>query len=61
MTDYLTTAQVARLLGVTPRRVRQLAVSRNVGHKHADRWAFSAEDVAAMRDRPVGRPPKERT
>jgi len=60
MSQY-TTRQVAEMLGVTPRRVRQLAISRNVGTKIGGQrglWLFSPEDVDAMRSRPVGRPPE---
>ena len=55
-TSLLDTAQAAVALGVTPRRVRALARSRNLGWKTARDWVFTSEDVEAMRSRVPGRP-----
>lgn len=51
------TAQAALMLGITPRRVRALAVSRHLGWQTARDWVFTPEDVEAMRTRIPGRPP----
>jgi len=54
--DLFTTAQVAATLGLAPRRIRQLAESRNLGMHIGDRLLFTAEEVEAMRVRVPGRP-----
>lgn len=61
MTGLLTAAQVAEQLGISTHRVAELARSRNVGTLITPRMRlFTAEDVEAMRERPVGRPAKPR-
>jgi hypothetical protein len=50
------TAQAAEMLGITPRRVRALAASRGLGWQTARDWVFTAQEVAAMRERTPGRP-----
>lgn len=55
--DQLTTADVAADLGVSERRVRALASSRNVGQQVSrGTWLFTRRDVEALRDRRPGRP-----
>jgi len=59
--DLLTTADVSAILNISTRRVRAIAQARGVGYKlpGSGQWLFDCDDVAAMQDRPVGRP-KER-
>ncbi|MDP3909110.1 MAG: helix-turn-helix domain-containing protein [Gemmatimonadales bacterium] len=52
----LTTADVARELGISPARVRVLARSRSVGRMVGTQWLFTAADVDALRVRKPGRP-----
>ncbi|MFY1703933.1 hypothetical protein ACN28G_19725 [Micromonospora sp. WMMA1923] len=47
--DLLTCAQAAVLLGVSERRVRQLA-ARGLGSKHAGRWWLSGPLVETLRE-----------
>lgn len=57
MTEFLTAAQVAELLGISTHRVAELARSRNLGQLLNPRMRlFTAEDVEAMRVRVPGRP-----
>lgn len=50
-------AQAAQLLGISASRVRRLAESRGVGHRHGKRaWAFTAAEIAVLQDRKPGRP-----
>ena len=59
MTENLyTTAEAAALLGVSQRRVRVLAGHRGIGRRIGRAIVFTDADLRAMRDRPVGRPPK---
>jgi len=55
--SLMTTDEVAAQLRISSRRVRALAVSRQIGWQ-AGRgvWVFRAEDVEAMRVRIPGRP-----
>ncbi len=59
MSEALTTREVADRLGVTPARVRQLILS---GQLPADKFGrdlvIKASDLALVKDRPIGRPPK---
>lgn len=53
----ITTREMARILGVSPRRVRQLAARRHVGHQlERGVWVFRLDDVEQLRPGPVGRP-----
>lgn len=56
----LTVAHVAEELGISERRVRELAAERTLGTRLGARLlVFSAAEVEAMRERrPVGRPPQ---
>lgn len=54
----LTAPQAAERLGVSPGRVRQLAVARGVGKRVGRDWIFTEADLAAMTDRRPGRPPQ---
>lgn len=54
--ELLTSAEVAETLGVSLRRVQQLARSRGVGQQVGREWLFRPEDVEQMRDRKPGRP-----
>ena len=54
-----TSDEAAAELGITRRRVLQLAESRNVGRKLGRDWVFTPDDVDAMRVRTPGRPAKE--
>ncbi len=57
----LTTKEVAVLLGISPRRVRELAKSRKLGQQISqqitrEEWRFTESDIEAMRDRRPGKP-----
>lgn len=53
----LTTKQVADTLGLTVQRVNALARARGLGTLLTPQMrVFTEDDVAAMRDRPIGRP-----
>ena len=43
-----TTREVASRLGVTPDRVRKLAIARRIGRMHGREWLFNADDVTAL-------------
>lgn len=60
MTDVLHTARdVAELLGISVRRVYQLAETRRLGRRLGPRaWVFTDADVDNMRVRKTGRPRK---
>jgi hypothetical protein len=51
-----TSDEAAAELGITRRRVLQLAESRNVGRKLGRDWVFTNSDIDAMRVRVPGRP-----
>ena len=53
----LSTSDVSKLLGVSERRVRQLARERGVGRQVSGVWLFSLDDLERMDLRPPGRPP----
>jgi excisionase family DNA binding protein len=56
---YLTTQQVADLLRVSPRRVRQMADDRNIsGVRFGKVLAWDLRDLARFERRPAGRPRK---
>lgn len=57
MTDLLTTADVARLLGIAPVSVRAAAAVAGIQRKVAGRRVYTAEDVERLRKRRApGRP-----
>lgn len=43
--EYLTTEDTAKMLGVTPRRIRQLAGKEIPAHKIGRDWFFDPETV----------------
>lgn len=58
---YLTTTQIATLLRVSPRRVRQIADSRNIECvRFGGALAFDCGDLPKFTRRPAGRPRKSR-
>lgn len=59
MIALLTTDDAARILGVTPRRVRALAGKRKIGRRLSGVWVFTADEVEQLRPGKVGRPKKE--
>jgi hypothetical protein len=61
MADRLYTARdVAEMLGVSVRRVYQLAKSRRLGRQlRSHALLFTEADLANMRVRKTGRPPKD--
>ncbi|MCO5229492.1 MAG: type II toxin-antitoxin system HicB family antitoxin [Thermomicrobiales bacterium] len=56
ISDLITVARAADELGISERRVRSLATSRDLGTKVGDLIVFSAEEVEAMKERRPGRP-----
>ncbi|MGI8485671.1 MAG: type II toxin-antitoxin system HicB family antitoxin [Thermomicrobiales bacterium] len=54
--QLLSSAEAAKRLGVTQRRVLALAKSRGVGQKFGRSMMFSEEDLQRMIPGPVGRP-----
>lgn len=60
--EVLTADEVARHLGISPGRVRKLAISRGLGRRlsssHRATWIFTAEDIERMRERHPGQPRK---
>lgn len=60
--QLLTTHEVAATLGVSVRRVQQLARSRRTGRKLGRDLLFTAAELEALRlkDRPGPKPRKER-
>ena len=54
-----TTTEAARALGITPRRVRALAISRRIGERKAAGWLFTEADLDTLRVRVPGHPKKE--
>jgi Helix-turn-helix domain len=59
--DLYSVQQVADELGVSERRVQQLAQSRGVGAQlgRGGTWVFRRQDIEALRERKAGRPPKQ--
>lgn len=47
---------MAKLLGVSPRRVQALAKDRGVGRRFGNYLVFSEADVERLKPRPAGRP-----
>ena len=47
--------EVAQLLGISDSRVYRLARRRGLGRQIGGVWMYTAADVAALRERPVGR------
>ena len=57
-----TTAQVAKLYGITAGRVCRIAKARSiVGEKLMGNWLWSDEQVVLLKPGNVGRPRKERS
>lgn len=58
--QYLTTQQVAGVLGVTPCRVRQIAEARNISSvKVGGTRLWTAQSLSKFARRPGGRPKKK--
>lgn len=57
----LTTSEIARILRVTPRRVRQIAASRGVEpiQEYAGIFLWDRRQLRRLERRPPGRPRKE--
>lgn len=55
LADLMSTKMAADSLGITPHRVRRLAIDMGVGWKLGTELLFRAEDVEALRNRPDGR------
>lgn len=61
MTDPITTAEAAALLGVTPNRVKQyIEDGRLPAKKFARAWMIERRDVAKVGERKAGRPRLEK-
>jgi hypothetical protein len=55
---YYTASAAARQLGISRQRVIELAQARNVGKRPVRGvWLFSEDDLVALRDPALGRPP----
>jgi hypothetical protein len=55
--NYLTSKQIADRLGISERRVRQLALTRKIGSQLPDRtWVFREIDLPKFGNRKPGRP-----
>lgn len=50
-----TTTEAARLIGVTPGRLRQIAQSGRAGKRTIEGWQFSDSDISALRERNMTR------
>lgn len=60
ITELMDVPAAAEFLGVSPRRVRQLALSRNLGWQVSrGTWLFRPDDLAIMQERRVGRPKRK--
>ncbi len=58
--DYISTTQAARELGITRQRVLQLIKQdRLKAEKFANVFMIRKADLASVEDRPTGRPPKQ--
>uniref|UniRef100_A0A6M3J857 Putative DNA binding, helix-turn-helix domain containing protein n=1 Tax=viral metagenome TaxID=1070528 RepID=A0A6M3J857_9ZZZZ len=57
--EIYTTKDVARILGISTRRVRALTRSRKLGRKMGRDYLYQASDIENMRTRKVGRPKTE--
>ena len=57
----ITTVEAARRLGVTPSRVRALIEAKRLkAFKYGREWLIDPKDLAAVKNRKVGRPRKGR-
>lgn len=57
--EYLTAKDVAKELGISRRRVIQLAQSRKVGGQlSSGAWVFTKDDLEKLKSRSPGRPAK---
>jgi excisionase family DNA binding protein len=57
----ITTVEAARRLGVTPTRVRALIEAKRLkAFKYGREWLIDPKDLAAVKNRKVGRPRKTR-
>ena len=57
----ITTVEAARRLGVTPSRVRALIEAKRLkAFKYGREWLIDPKDLAAVKNRKVGRPRKAR-
>ena len=57
----ITTVEAARRLGVTPSRVRALIEAKRLkAFKYGREWLIDPKDLAAVKNRKVGRPRKVR-
>lgn len=54
--SLLTSGEVAKKLGVTPRRVLAIAAGRGIGQRFGRSVMFHPDDVERLRPGPVGRP-----
>ena len=55
----ITTVEAAKQLGVTPSRVRALIESKRLkAFKYGREWLIDPKDLAAVKNRKVGRPRK---
>jgi hypothetical protein len=54
--NLYTAEDAARILGISPRRIRALAQSRRLGQRLGPLWVFSERDLEGMRVRVPGRP-----
>jgi hypothetical protein len=59
MADILDSKQAATILNVSPRRIRKLAQTYNIGRKIGRDWIFTRADIAKLKNarREPGRPP----
>jgi excisionase family DNA binding protein len=57
----ITTVEAAKRLGVTPSRVRALIEAKRLkAFKYGREWLIDPKDLAAVKNRKVGRPRKAR-
>lgn len=57
----ITTVEAAKRLGVTPSRVRALIEAKRLkAFKYGREWLIDPKDLAAVKNRKVGRPRKVR-
>jgi excisionase family DNA binding protein len=58
--NFLTTAQVAKILGVTQRRVQAMVTAGQIKASRAGRtWVIDPAEVEKVKHRKNGRPPKK--
>lgn len=57
MTEYFSTAQAAKALGVNEQRIRQLCAEGRMGRKVGRTWVITAEEIEKNRVRRPGKPP----